>query len=176
MKICTRNPVIFEADPLAPKNEYWNMIDGSNDNQVRHFQTFANDQGASLKINGKWNKDTKNAYAKHGSAWEKAYSKLFPDYTTTSPSGEKQAGKVWDHATNAWVAARDSGLLQKGLDALGLNWNTQQAPPPLVTSPTAPTPEIPDTPGPVAKFWPTALIVAGSSVAVFLIYKKLTRK
>ena len=175
MKVYTRNPVIFEADPLAPQNEYWIMIDGSNDNQVRHFQTFANDLGTTLKVNGKWNKDTKNAYAKHGSTWEKEYKKLFPDYTTTSPSGEKQAGKVWDHATNAWVAARDSGLLQKGLDALGINWNTQQAQPPLVTNPTAPSPEAPEVTGPASKFWPTALIVAAGSIGVFLLIKKISK-
>jgi hypothetical protein len=129
MKIITTHPVYTEASPLAPQNEYWDNIDGSNDLQVRHFQHWSNaKKSAGLKVNGKLNNKSKNAYAAYGSEWEKDYKKAYPNLSTTNPSGVKQDGKLWDSVKNQFVNARDSGLLQQGLDALGLKYTLPTAP------------------------------------------------
>ena len=129
MNIITNHPVYTEANPLSPENEYWDNIDGSNDLQVRHFQHWSNaKKSAGLKVNGKLNNKSKNAYAAYGTEWEKDYKKAYPNLSTTNPSGVKQDGKLWDSVKNQFVNARDSGLLQQGLDALGLKYTLPTAP------------------------------------------------
>jgi len=178
MKIITSNPVMYEADPLATQNEYWLMIDGQNDIQVRHFQAWANkNHGTGLKINGKWNKATRTEYAKFGAGWEKVFTEQFPDYVATSPTGEKRAGKLWDKATNAWVGARDSGLLQQGLEALGINIDTGTPPPTYVANPVPPAPEQPGSPAPKKnKGIGTVLIAFVVIVAGYFVYSTITKK
>jgi hypothetical protein len=176
MKIITNKPVQFEADPLAASNEYWLMIDGKNDIQVRHFQAWANkEKGTGLKVNGRWNKGTRTEYAKYGSEWEKVFSSAFPDYVTTAPDGTRKQGQLWDKAKGVWVGARDSGLLQQGLDALGIKFDTGAIPPPALPDQYAPAPEDPpEDPAPKKKtsvmsfIIPMALILGG-----YFIYTKV---
>jgi hypothetical protein len=130
MRVITNHPVITEENPFSPENEYWNQIDGTNDLQVRHFQVWANSKKQSdLKINGRLDKKTKNAYAAFGPEWEKVYKQAYPNLSTTNPQGQKVKGKLWDSTKKAWVTARDTGLLQKGLDALGIDYTLPTAPP-----------------------------------------------
>tara|TARA_R110000751_G_scaffold102580_2_gene197248 strand:+ start:2089 stop:2649 length:561 start_codon:yes stop_codon:yes gene_type:complete len=176
MKIITNQPVKFEADPLAASNEYWLMIDGKNDIQVRHFQAWANkEHGTGLKVNGRWNKGTRTEYAKLGSEWEKVFKTAFPDYVSTSPSGESRSGQLWDSAKGVWVTARETGLLQQGLDALGINFDTNSIQPPQ-PAPIGPVPEAPPAPAPKPKkisilsfVIPIAVILGG-----YFIYTKVT--
>ena len=129
MKIITNHPVITEANPFSPENDYWS-IDGSNDLQVRHFQVWANTKkSAGLRLNGRLDRKTKNAYAAFGTEWDKEYKKAYPNLSTTNPQGLKKEGKLWDSTKNVWITARDSGLLQQGLDALGLNYQLPTGPP-----------------------------------------------
>ena len=183
MRIITNHPVYTEAQPLSSANEYWNMIDGSNDLQVRHFQVWANAKKQSdLKVNGRLNTKTKNAYAAFGPEWDKVYKNAYPNLSTTNPQGQKEKGKLWDSTKNAWVMARDSGLLQKGLDALGIDFKlpTEPAADDLsldsstgggrVEAPdTTITPEDEKSSG---SFMKTAIITAGVAVIGYIVLKK----
>lgn len=129
MRVITTSPVRKQFDPSPTNDEYWIMIDGTNDLQVRHFQVWANNKkNAGLKVNGRMTTKTKNAYAAFGTEWLQDYKKAYPNLSTTNPQGQKVKGKLWDKTKNAWVVARDSGLLQQGLDALGINYQLPTAP------------------------------------------------
>jgi len=120
MKIVTDRNVITVSSQAELNNymEEFASINGNNDVQVRSFQLFANSKGEKLRVNGKWNSQTRTAYAKFGAEWEKFYAKQNPSYSPSSPDGKTRAGYFWDKLKNVWIAAADAGLIDQGLNAV----------------------------------------------------------
>jgi len=172
MRVITTHPIInySSQDELNSLMEEFSSIDGKNEVQVKHFQIYANKKGAKLKVNGKWDKNTRTAYARFGSEWEKVFAAAYPNYTIQSPDGKKRAGAFWDKVKNAWVAAKDAGLVDQGLAAI-----SQQNVPPASSNdlPLIDDVKIDDS----KKMNPflTVLLVAGVAVVGYVVYKKIAK-
>jgi hypothetical protein len=176
MKIITSVPVVVNENP-TPGQLYYSSngtanggmddffdIDGTNQNEVKEFQTYANTRGANLVVDGLYyRKDGKKsqtayAYDMFGADWEKSrlgnvnaypggampppYS---PSYIATQPTGipyspqyiasQQSKGLTWDKVKGVWTKAKDLGLIDKGKEFL-MNWTKGKQPDaPIETQP-----------------------------------------
>ena len=177
MKVLTTHPIIHYStqNDLDMIMEQFASIDGKNEVQVKHFQIYANKKGAKLKVNGKWDNKTRTAYARFGAEWERVFAAAYPNYTIASPDGKTRAGAFWDKVKNAWVTAKEMGLVDQGLAALGQQGinvpPVDQNVPPVEETFTDPTPtEV----GKHKWYW-TFLLVAGVAVVGYVVVKKISK-
>jgi len=141
MKITTAYPVIINKKRENYQDFYLN-IDGENSAQVKQFHIFANSKGANLKVDGKYGAKSKKAYKTYGADFEKFWTALggvassggnitgkpaFESGTSSSTPSEKEIkekkakGYYWDKAKGVWGKAKESGLIDKLGELLGLN-------------------------------------------------------
>lgn len=191
MRVITNRHIdyVAGADNLNAEMERYASIDGKNDVQVKHFQLWANkSKGAKLKVDGKFRKDDRTAYARYGSEWEKVFKKQYPSYKVSAPDGTRKAGALWNSIKNVWVSAKESGLVDQGLDMLAQRGvNVPRVDPNAPTIPVDPkAPTIPvDTSFPPEEEkdkekdkhngWITGLIVVGVIVGAYVIIKKIKK-
>lgn len=125
MRVITNNPIQYSS-ACGCSSSFEGSFDSSNSSHVKEFQNYANSKGAKLVVDGKWGALTQAEWSKYGKEFRKA-NKPASSATTTPVSEptpaqvEKQAkkGLAWDKVKKGWVSAKDSGVLQKGLDVVG---------------------------------------------------------
>lgn len=182
MRVITTHPIkeVNSRAALGNELEWYSSIDGKNEVQVKHFQIYANKKGAGLKVNGRFDRKTRTAYARLGSEWERAFKAAYPNYQITSPTGKRRSGAFWDTLRNVWVAAVDSGIVDQGIQAIADSTGARPPMPAPVSTPTPDvTPEVLDettkdtTKG--SKGWLWALGIVAVSIGGYVAYKKLKK-
>lgn len=177
MRVITTHPIVHYStqNELDMIMEQFASIDGQNEVQVKHFQIYANKKGAGLKVNGKWDNKTRTAYARYGAEWERVFAAAYPNYQISSPSGQTRAGAFWDKVKNAWVTAKEMGLVDQGLAALG----QQGVNVPPVDQNVPPVDEtILNTKADETekhKWYWTFLLVTGIAVVGYVVVKKISK-
>lgn len=128
MKVITRYPVVYQGG----SGQQTSNLDGkSSSAQIKHFQNWSNKaKGTNLSVDGKWGRNTKNAWNKYGASYESAFAAAsqtladtFGPSASSSGGGSTKAprekGQFLNKLTNLWGKAKDSGLVDKGKEMLG---------------------------------------------------------
>ena len=139
IKVVTMYPVIVDRKRQSPQDFYLN-IDGTDKRSVMKFQMFANEKGANLDVDGLFTRkdgaqsETQKAYNKYGAEWEASLKGNDPSRdasalaSSASQGGNSSQGdgvkkpktKAPKDKTSLWDKIKGSGLVDKGLGALGL--------------------------------------------------------
>jgi hypothetical protein len=96
--------------------------------------------------------------------------------SATNPEGEKRKGQFWDKAKGAWVKAKDSGLVDKGVGLFGKLFGNKDtaSPEPVVITTTDVGAGSPEKKG-MSKGLKIGLYVGGGLLLLGAIYM-LTKK
>jgi hypothetical protein len=172
MNIVTRNPIIVGGKRVSQPSKYLSFdASTATKSQIMDFQTWAvQNKVADLKVDGIAGDKTKAAIKMYGNDYDNRFA---PKRTTTStPTATEVAantkkGLTYDKALNAWVKAKDSGLLDKAKGLLGLGGA------PTETGGDMPLPEEEE------KKWSTGAkvgVAVGGALVLGLIIYAVTRK